>query len=121
MSTGDVKTWLLGYDIAEPRRLRQVHRVVRRAGASVQYSAYSVTAGDAALDALLQRLRTIIADAADDVRAYHLPPRCRIWTLGRQGLPEGVEVDADTAARLLLDRAGAAQEDAVDLTEWSES
>lgn len=121
MSTGAARTWLLAYDIAEPGRLRRVHRVVRRAGASVQYSAYSVTASDAALDAVLLRLQAIIAGASDDVRAYHLPARCRIWTLGRQGLPQGVDVDADTAARLLLDRAGAAQEEAVDLTEWSES
>lgn len=102
MSVTAVKTWLVAYDIADPRRLRRVHRAVRRAGASVQYSAYSVPARDAELDALLQAVGTFIDPVADDVRAYHLPARCRVWTLGRQGLPEGVEVDADTAAQWLL-------------------
>jgi CRISPR-associated protein Cas2 len=120
MSRGDVKTWLLAYDIAEPRRLRRVHRIVRRAGASVQYSAYSITASDAALDDVLLRLRGVIAVEADDVRAYHLPARCRVWTLGRQCMPEGVDVDADTAAKLLLETAEADQPDAGDLIEWSE-
>jgi CRISPR-associated protein Cas2 len=105
MSIGEVKTWLVAYDIADPRRLRRVHRQVRRAGASVQYSAYSVPARQQELDALLASLGLCIDGAADDVRAYHLPARCRVWTLGLQGLPEGVEVDADTAARWLLETA----------------
>jgi CRISPR-associated protein Cas2 len=99
------KTWLLAYDIADPKRLRRVHRLVRRNGASVQYSAYSLRASEAALEPFLDELRCLIAPAEDDVRAYHVPARCKLWTLGRQGLPDGVEVDAQLALDLLLERS----------------
>lgn len=105
MSAGESKTWLVCYDIAEPRRLRRVHRTVRREGSTVQYSAYAVTADDEELRALLGRIEAIIVRDRDDVRAYHLPQRCQIWTMGTQGLPDGVEVDAVTAARLLVEHA----------------
>lgn len=103
MSAGESKTWFVCYDIREPRRLRRVHRVLRRRGATVQYSAFTVVADDAGIAELLQRLRAEIAAHADDVRAYHLPARCKLWTLGTQNLPEGIEVDAQTASRLLVE------------------
>lgn len=102
MSGHESKTWLVCYDIREPRRLRRAHRILRKAGATVQYSAFSVSASDEQLEPLLQRLRRVIAEDADDLRAYHLPERCRVWTLGAQDLPDDVEVDAATAAKLLL-------------------
>jgi CRISPR-associated protein Cas2 len=116
MSRRDLGTWLVAYDIADPRRLRRVYKTVRREGASVQYSAYSVTTDSDGIDDLMQRVNGLLKKASDDVRAYHLPDRCHIWTLGRQGLPEGVEVDADTAARLLLDRRCAEEGDMEDLS-----
>ncbi|GIX24256.1 CRISPR-associated endonuclease Cas2 [Caldimonas sp.] len=103
MSKNASKTWLVAYDIADARRLRKIHRLLRRAGASVQYSAYSVCAGDDGLHDLLHGLAQHIDEAHDDIRAYHLPAHCKVWTLGCQELPEGIIVDADTAARMLLE------------------
>ncbi len=102
MSAGEAKTWLVCYDIRAQRRLRRVHRILRRRGATVQYSAFAVRAHDRALHTLLDLLRREIAVDADDLRAYHVPARCRVWALGTQDLPEGIELDAQTAAQLLL-------------------
>jgi CRISPR-associated protein Cas2 len=102
VSAHEPKTWLVCYDIREPGRLRRVHRQLRKVGATVQYSAFSVVASDTQLARLLMHLRHLIADHSDDLRAYHLPERCPVWTLGSQHLPDGVEVDAASAAALLL-------------------
>jgi CRISPR-associated protein Cas2 len=97
------KTWLLAYDIANPRRLQHAYAQAKRHGTRLQYSGYVVSLNDAQLAQLIEKLRTIIDERYDDIRIYHVPPRCKVWTLGRQALPEGVEVDAELAARLLLD------------------
>lgn len=106
MSASEPKTWLICYDIREPRRLRRVHRVLRTHGATVQYSAFAVRASDHALADLLALLRDQIDARVDDVRAYHVPARCKVWALGTQNLADGIEVDATTAAHLLLANAG---------------
>ena len=105
MSVNAKKTWLVCYDIRDPRRLRRVHRRLRAEGATVQYSVFGVHADDRAMQRLLAELLTLIDAREDDVRAYHLPERCAVWTLGVQHLPDGVHVDAVTAARLLLEEA----------------
>ncbi len=102
MSAGSNKTWLVSYDIREPRRLRRVHRQLRKTGATVQYSAFSVQADDAQMQALLSTLERLIDPAEDDLRAYHLPQRCPVWMLGQQGQPDGVYIDAGEASKILM-------------------
>ena len=87
---GDAKTWLVAYDIRHPRRLRRVHRCLKREGTSVQYSAFCVEGDDEQLGVVLRRVQTLIDPRADDVRAYHVPAHCRVWQLGRQQFPDGV-------------------------------
>jgi len=111
VSAGSTKTWLVSYDIREPRRLRRVHRRLRKAGATVQYSAFSVQANDSEVLTLLASLEQLIDPKRDDLRAYHLPQRCPVWMLGRQGLPEGVYIDACDASRLLATTAAEPQEE----------
>lgn len=112
MSAGSSKTWLVSYDIREPRRLRQVHRQLRKAGATVQYSAFSVRADDPQMRALLNTLEGLIDPSEDDLRAYHLPQRCPVWMLGRQGLPDGVFIDAGDAVKLLAEGAAEPEDEA---------
>lgn len=104
MSVTERKTWLVAYDIRCPRRLRKVHQRLKREGASVQYSAYAVIANDREIRCLLQQLESLIDARADDIRAYHVPERCPVWTLGTQNLPDGITVDAATASAWLLHR-----------------
>lgn len=110
MSARERKTWLVCYDITDPGRLRRVHRQLVREGASVQYSAFVVVATDADVVRLLDEIDRLIDPAKDDIRAYHVPAHCRVWTIGTQVLPAGVSVDPATASRLLL-RADAGADD----------
>ncbi len=89
MSAGETKTWLVCYDIREARRLRRVHRLLRGEGLAIQYSAFSVRANDAGIKGLLSLIDEEIKPE-DDVRAYHIPEQCPVWTLGRSFLPEGI-------------------------------
>lgn len=98
------KSWIVAYDIADPKRLRRVHRVVRKFGVTMQYSAFSVVLTDAEMQGLLQALESIIDSKSDDVRAYHVPAHCKVWTVGCAAMPEGVVLDGASAATLLLDR-----------------
>ncbi|MCX9157924.1 CRISPR-associated endonuclease Cas2 [Niveibacterium sp. 24ML] len=103
MSKSETKAWLIAYDISQPRRLRQVHRLMREEGIPVQYSAFILTASDRQLDHLLADLRELIDPTCDDVRAYHIPQRCAVWSLGRNSLPSGILLDAAIAAKFLLE------------------
>lgn len=104
------KAWLVAYDIRQPRRLRRAHRLLRKEGVPAQYSAFSVEATDAQIERLLERLRTVVDERADDVRAYHVPAHCTIWSLGVQQWPDGICLSATHASRLLT-TLGAATED----------
>lgn len=99
-NSGDI--WFVAYDIREPRRLRRVHRRVRRDGVALQYSGFAVQANEARLTTLLDHLKTIIHEGVDDLRAYHLPARCQVWRLGRQAWPDGVTLTGGDALTQLL-------------------
>ena len=104
------KAWLVAYDIREPRRLRRVHRRLRKEGVPAQYSAFTVEADDEQIECLLGKLSSLIDASVDDVRAYHLPASCTVWTLGVQHWPEGICLTATRAARLLMAAAGNPEE-----------
>ena len=104
------KVWLVAYDISEPRRLRGVHRLLRKEGVPAQYSAFTVEADDEQIERLLERLRTLIDKRADDLRAYHLPASCTVWSLGTQHWPDGICLTATHAARLLMTAEPGAEE-----------
>lgn len=100
-STTTRKHWLLAYDIANRRRLARVHRYLRQRGIALQYSVFGLEHTDRELRTVLDDLALLIDPKADDIRAYHIPHRCKIWALGRQALPDGIELHASCAARLL--------------------
>lgn len=82
--------FLLAYDIADPKRLTEVHRTVRRWGVPLQYSVFLVPTSSAGIDDLLGELAGIIDSRADDIRVYPLPSRLEVDFYGRQLLPDGV-------------------------------
>jgi CRISPR-associated protein Cas2 len=99
-STGR-RSWLVAYDIADPRRLARVHAYLKRRAIPVQYSVFVLHGGETLLERVLRGIGELIELADDDVRAYHLPDRCEIAMLGIQSLPEGVIVASSGLARLL--------------------
>ncbi len=96
------KAWLVAYDICEPRRLRRVHKHLRKEGVPAQYSAFTVEADDVQIEQLLAKLKALIDERVDDLRAYHLPASCTVWSLGSQQWPDGLCLSATHAARLLM-------------------
>lgn len=82
--------WLVAYDVASPKRLVRVHRVLKGAAAPAQYSVFVAWGSRQDLVALLDRVQTRIQPRQDDVRAYRLPPRHWYEALGRTTLPHGI-------------------------------
>lgn len=112
MAANKTRLYLLAYDIADPRRLTQVHRTVRAVGAPLQYSVFLVPGTSAAIDALLQDLAAIINAALDDIRVYPLPSRLDADHYGRQWIPEGVQITGtDLLAQALIQLAQQHQSD----------
>lgn len=107
MSYRGPKAWIIGYDIREPRRLQRVHRVMKRWGLPIQYSVFSTELDDASVAHMLASLDERLDARTDDLRVYHVPQACRVWLLGRQGLPDGVTLAGSEAGRLLASLAGA--------------
>jgi CRISPR-associated protein Cas2 len=60
--------WLVCYDIADPRRLRRVERLVAAAGEHLHDSLYVCKLDDDELTALQARLARLIDLATDSVR-----------------------------------------------------
>jgi CRISPR-associated protein Cas2 len=82
--------YLIAYDIANPRRLSQVHRALKKQGLPVQYSVFTLVIKRKTLLRLMESISQLIHPAEDDIRCYRLPEHADIKTLGRQFFPEGV-------------------------------
>jgi CRISPR-associated protein Cas2 len=101
MAINAQRNHLVCYDIADPDRLTQVHRTVRRWGIPLQYSVFLVPATSSGIARLSGDLARIINAREDDIRIYPLPNRIDIATLGRQGLPQGINLtDASKVGRV---------------------
>ncbi len=90
MSLNQSASWLVTYDIADPRRLARVFKTLKKNGVPVQYSVFSVEANTPQIKVLMAQLATLIHPAQDDVRAYRLPERGWRATLGTAILPDGL-------------------------------
>ena len=76
--------WLLAHDIRDKKRLQRVWRFLRKEGVRLQYSVYLLAGTRYQVEAIIDRLRRLIDESADDVRIYPLTENTRIWGLGTQ-------------------------------------
>ena len=81
---------LVTYDIANPRRLRRMHRALRKIAAPIQYSVFLGRFTRAELSSLRALIHDIIDPEEDDVRIYPLPADGWQRRIGKPNLPEGV-------------------------------
>ena len=93
MSQNQTVPWLVTYDIADPRRLAQVFKRLKKEGIPVQYSVFAVDASATKMGTLMAALATLIDSKADDVRAYRLPEDGWRATLGEAMLPEDLWIN----------------------------
>ena len=85
--------WLICYDIADPYRLRDVHKEVRRYATPFQYSVFRTYATRRGVADTLHLLERIIDPRIDDVRAYPLLTAAAPAVYGRQQLADDVWFD----------------------------
>lgn len=90
MAVNETRTWLIAYDIANPKRLARVHRYVKSVAVPAQYSLWVATETARGIAAIRDRLAELIHAREDDVRIYQLPQRTRIVHFGRRALPDGL-------------------------------
>ena len=86
------RSYLLCYDIADPRRLSRIHRICGEFGISFQYSVFLMELEEEEVDALLERIEGIIDHNEDDVRLYPIQSKKAIVTLGEPLLPEEIHL-----------------------------
>ena len=79
--------FLLCYDIADPRRLQKIHRVIKNHAVPVQYSVFLGRFTNKELKTLLSTLAGLIENSEDDIRIYPLNKHPNIQMLGQYGLP----------------------------------
>jgi CRISPR-associated protein Cas2 len=95
MADSQFGLYLLAYDIADPKRLSRVHRVLKKHGLPVQYSVFTVAMKRKVLLRLLSEIDVLIHSHKDDVRCYRLPKNGNVSMLGRQFFPEDVWLFSD--------------------------
>ncbi len=83
---------LICYDIACPKRLARVHRLVSQQALCIQYSVYYWHASQRELSLLLKALEARMDPREDDIRIYPLPKKPHMVQLGRSRLPEGLQL-----------------------------
>ena len=82
--------WVIGYDIADPRRLARVYRRLCAHATPLEYSVFLLVGSEHAKAQCLAEVAGIIDGKADDVRCYALPGRGFQARIGRASLPLGV-------------------------------
>lgn len=92
MALNQPATWLIAYDISDPKRLARVHRYVRDHAIPLQYSVFLTEQTPRQIKKLTDELRTLIVEREDDVRVYRLPAYPTIETFGRTILPDGADL-----------------------------
>lgn len=100
LSDSTTQRWLLAHDIADPKRLQRVWRVMRKEGLPLQYSLYLLHGNRQSVQRLLARLTPLINSKHDDIRVYPLDQNTRMWSLGTQFNEGGNALIDDIILRL---------------------
>ncbi len=74
--------YLLAYDIADPKRLGRVYRLLKKEGLNVQGSVFFVRGSEDDIEKLLSRLEVLIVPRKDDIRAYPITKPGEVWSCG---------------------------------------
>ena len=85
------RAFVIGYDIANPRRLQRVHREMCKHAAPLEYSVFLLVGDARTKDQCLSKMAALIDDTEDDVRCYPLPVRGFQGRVGRASLPLGIQ------------------------------
>jgi len=85
------RAFVIGYDIANPRRLQRVHREMCKHATPLEYSVFLLVGDARAKDLCLEKMAGLIEENEDDLRCYPLPVRGFQGRVGRASLPPGIQ------------------------------
>ena len=74
--------YMVAYDIANPKRLGKIHRLLKKRGLAVQKSVFLVNGDEKSMNRLLDQLAGIMNLKQDDIRAYPITHPKEVWTTG---------------------------------------
>ncbi|MFM2318656.1 MAG: CRISPR-associated endonuclease Cas2 [Pseudomonadota bacterium] len=81
---------IVTYDIANPKRLRRIHRFLKKVALPLQYSVFLIEADAQRIEQLKTQLTTMIHPREDDIRIYPLPNQPDWCAVGRPLWGEGM-------------------------------
>ncbi len=85
--------YLVCYDIAHPRRLGRVFRMMKGRGIHLQYSVFYCELTRPQLEEIKGKLSALIDPEEDDLRIYPLPMSGRVEAFGQgDRVPAGVSI-----------------------------
>lgn len=73
---------MIVYDIADPKRLSKVHRIMKKNGLPVQKSVFFYYGNENTTNMLLDKIDVAIDPDVDDLRAYPIIAPDYVWTTG---------------------------------------
>ncbi|MDR1367652.1 MAG: CRISPR-associated endonuclease Cas2 [Candidatus Accumulibacter sp.] len=82
--------WIIGYDIAHPKRLARIHRAMVNRATPIEYSVFLFHGTERALRECLAAVERLVDEKSDEVRCYPLPSRGLQERIGKATLPEGI-------------------------------
>lgn len=83
-------SYIVCYDIADPRRLQRVHSFIANEAEFLQRSVYHLSVKKESLADFVSALDELICDTEDDVRIYPLPTRAKLEIWGKEHCLAGV-------------------------------
>ena len=84
------RQWVIGYDIADPRRLQHIHRAMLRHAIPLEYSIFLLAGNENDRRRCMEEITPMIDPEADDLRCYPLPARGLQERIGKAALPPGI-------------------------------
>lgn len=82
--------YLIGYDIADPKRLQRIYRRIIKFATPLQYSVFIFEGTKTSLNANLKNVLHLLNNQEDDLRIYALPEKSPFKALGKPVMPEGI-------------------------------
>lgn len=90
MSKDHAREYIISYDIADPKRLGKIHRLLKKLAIPLQYSVFYTRMTERQREKLAQLLDKKICPQEDDIRIYPLPAGYNVDYLGTEPFLEGL-------------------------------